>query len=282
MEHFTQNVNQNFNQFTSSQKKVANYILDHLETVAFSTLEELALKIDTSTTTVIRFTKVLGYKGYSEMQKDIQNGIKNKDTLPHRVSEIGDIPSNQLLRSVFNNEINNIQKTLAAQSEDDLDEVIKLIIDAKNVYIIGMRSSFSLAFYTASRLGQIKGHTHLVQSSGMTFPEEISGAKSGDICIVFLFPRYSKTTSTLVSSLKESGVKIILFTSLNYSILKGYGDIIIPCAVSEVTYKNSFAAPICIIDYIVAAVLQNNRDEAIQLLDKTERLLSQGYYLGLV
>lgn len=282
MDQFNQYVNQKFNELTSSQKKVAVYILDHLEAVAFSTLEELAQKIDTSTTTVIRFTKVLGYKGYSDMQKDIQNGIKNKDSLPHRVSEMGSVPSNQLLTNVFNHEIINIQKTLAAQSENDLTEAVNLITEANNVYIIGMRSSFSLAFYLASRLGQIKAHTHLVQSSGMTFPEEVTGAQKGDVAIAFLFPRYSKTTSTLISSLKDNGVKVILFTSLNYSIVKGYGDVIIPCAVSEVTYKNSLAAPICLINYLVAAVLQNNRDEALQLLEKTERLLSQGYYLGLL
>ncbi|WP_445489200.1 MurR/RpiR family transcriptional regulator [Niallia sp. 03133] len=275
-------INQKFDSFTHSQKKVASYIIDHLENVAFDTLEDLAAKIEVSTTTIIRFARTLEYKGYSEMQKDIQNTIKNKDSLPHRVTDMVNMPSDTLLKSIFENELNNINKTLSAQSEEDLRKTIDLISDANNVYVIGMRSSFSLAYYMTSRLGQIKKNIRLVQSSGMMFPEEVSGAKKGDVCIVFLFPRYSKTSSTLISWLKEKGVKIILFTSFNNAIVKGYGDIIIPCAVSDVTFKNSFSAPICLINYIVTSVLQNNYEEAMEVLGETETLLSHGYYLGLI
>ena len=69
MGDFFHKLTDNFDAFTYSQKTVANYLIDNQDNVAFDTLEDLAEKIGVSTTTVIRFSRVLGYQGYSDMQK---------------------------------------------------------------------------------------------------------------------------------------------------------------------------------------------------------------------
>ena len=76
MSDFLTNLNQHFDSFTHSQKLTSNYLTDHMTEFAFSTLESLAEKIDVSTTTIIRFSRALGYKGFSEMQRDIQAELR--------------------------------------------------------------------------------------------------------------------------------------------------------------------------------------------------------------
>ena len=281
MSGFMNKISENFDMFTHSQKAVANYLMDNLDHVAFCTLEDIAARIGVSTTTVIRFSRVLGYAGFSEMQKDIQSNIKSKVALPERLDNMMVLSDNQLLNESFANDIQNIQKTMAAQNDEDLQKVIRHISDARNVYILGMRSSFSIAHYLASRLGEIKKNVRLVQSIGMIYPEEIVGAEKGDICIAYLFPRYSKIAATIISWLKNMGVEVSLVTSLNYSAVSGYGDIILPCAISSISYKNSFAAPLCLTNYLIAALAKNNYEESRETLARTESILSQGYYLGL-
>ena len=281
MSGFMNKISENFDMFTHSQKAVANYLMDNLDHVAFCTLEDIAARIGVSTTTVIRFSRVLGYAGFSEMQKDIQSNIKSKVALPERLDNMMVLSDNQLLNESFANDIQNIKKTMAAQNDEDLQKVIRHISDARNVYILGMRSSFSIAHYLASRLGEIKKNVRLVQSIGMIYPEEIVGAEKGDICIAYLFPRYSKIAATIISWLKNMGVEVILVTSLNYSAVSGYGDIILPCAISSISYKNSFAAPLCLTNYLIAALAKNNYEESRETLARTESILSQGYYLGL-
>lgn len=68
---------------------------------AFSTLENLSEKINVSTTTIIRFSRVLGYKGFSEMQRDIQEELKQKESLPGRLADMPPISDNHLLRESF-------------------------------------------------------------------------------------------------------------------------------------------------------------------------------------
>ncbi|MDD3221269.1 MAG: MurR/RpiR family transcriptional regulator [Clostridia bacterium] len=281
MSDFLTNLSQHFDSFTHSQKRTANYLTDHMSDFAFSTLESLAEKINVSTTTIIRFARALGYKGFSEMQRDIQAELKHRESLPGRLEDMPSISDNHLLRESIENDIKNIKKTLDVQKDEDLKKAIEIISGARHIYVLGMRSSFAVAHYMASQLGEIKKHVNLIQSIGMIYPEEIVGAGEDDVCIAYLFPRYSKVAATMISWLKEHGVKIILITSLNYGAVSGYGDIMLPCAISSVSYKNSFAAPLCLTNYLIAALAKQNYDEAKEVLSRTESILSQGYYLGI-
>lgn len=274
-------ISEEFNSFTHSQKVVANYVTENTNALAFSTLDDFAMKIGVSTTTVIRFARALGYSGYSDMQKDIQNLIKDKVSLPERLNSSISLNEDQLLNDTFNNDINDITSTLAAMSKEDLHHAIEMILSANKIYLLGLRSSFSLSYYMASRLGQIRKNVHLIQSVGMGFPEEIISAQENDICIGFMFPRYSKHTANILSWLKQNGVKIILVTSQNWISVKNYGDIILPCCVNSVSFKNSFVAPMCLINYITAAVSMDDFSGSMEILKQTEQILNKGYYLGL-
>ncbi|RKL62669.1 MurR/RpiR family transcriptional regulator [Thermoanaerobacteraceae bacterium SP2] len=275
-------VSQVFDSLTQSQKTVANYVMENINTIAFNTLDDLAQKIGVSTTTIIRFARRLGYSGYSDMQQDIQRHIKGKVSLPERLSETNsNLKRDQLLIDSFQNDIANLNLTLAGLSEEDLKSTISTIIAGKTVYVLGLRGSFSLAHYMASRLGQIKEHVHLIQAVGMTYPEETVSAGAGDVCIAYMFPRYSKMVANILLWLKKRGVKIILFTSPSYSAVKSYGDIILPCSIKSISFKNSFVAPMCLSNYLVAAVAIENYSSAMDVLARTEEMLSQGYYLGL-
>lgn len=282
MEDFFNKLTIDYDSFTHSQKAIANYLIENQDNVAFDTLEDLSEKIGVSTTTVIRFSRVLGYHGYSDMQKDIQNNVRTKAALPDRFDKTNlQIPKNQLLQHSFSNDMNNIQKTLSLQKDQDLEQCIQLISQAENLFVLGMRASFSIAHYFASRVGEIKSNVHLISSTGMIYPEEINSAQEGDVCVAYIFPRYSKTATTILSWFRNCGVKIILITSQNVTSVMGYGDIILPCTISSVYYKNSYAAPLCLTNFLIAALAQAAPEEARRILERTENILSQGFFLGL-
>lgn len=279
---FGSKVNERYSEFTHSQKMVAGYLMDHPDVAAFCSLQELSERIGVSTTTVIRFARMLDYSGYSDMQKDFQNNIQNKTALPERLENSGGtIPANQLLTKSFALDIQNIQETLSAQNDQDLEAAVNLIASSNKTYIFGMRSSYAMAHYLASRIGEIKDNVRLVQSTGMIYPEEVADATKGDVCIAYLFPRYSRSAASVIAWLRKEGVKVVLITSLNYSAVESYGDIILPCAISSVTYKNSFAATLCLSNYLAAAVADSDRSRARRVLTKVESILNQGCYLGL-
>ena len=282
MSDFSNKVAERFNDFTYSQKTVANYFIDNPDKFAFSTLDDVAMKIGVSTTTIIRFARMMGYNGYSDMQKEVQKGLVTKVSLPDRlIKKSGTGTPDQLLMDTMQNDIADITTTMGKISHNDLSVSINEINNARNVYVLGMRSSFALAHYMTSRLGQLRPSVKLVQSVGMIFPEELIGCNEKDVCVAFLFPRYSKTTANLILWLRKRNVKVILFTGQNISDINNYGDIFLPCSVGGISFKNSYVAPMCLINYIAAAIAQLDHSRAVDTLKEMEDFLNKGYYLGL-
>ena len=278
---FTSKVSAAYDRLTHSQKIVANYVRENYEEIAFSTLEELSAKIGVSTTTVIRFARELGYSGFSEMQDGIKKEIQTKGSLPDRLERAAVTAGNDLLSDAFSTDIKNIQETLAGLRSGDLSRAIELISGAKSIYVLGMRSSFSLAHYMVSRLGEIKRNVHFIQTTGLVYPEEIVNADEGDVCIAYVFPRYSKIGINIIAWMRSHGVKVVLFTSSNDLPVRSYGDVCFNCATRSVSCKNSLTAPMCLTNYLVAELALKNYDEAHEVLSRTEEILSTGFYLGI-
>ena len=282
MSDFFDNVRKLYGGLTNTQKQVADFMLEHPDVIAFKRLEELSMMIGASTTSVIRFARSIGYKGYADMQQDIQQSIVGKASLPDRlIDAVKSTKQDQLLIDSFKRDIDNIASTLHLLSENDLAKAVSSIIAAQNIYVLGTRGNFSVAHYLGYRLSQIKRGVHLVSGLSMDYPEEIASIRRGDVCIAFLTPRYSRMTANLVAWMKKRGVMIILFTKEGSSEINLYGDIILPCRTDGISYKSSLIALFAVCNYILAAVVPQNHDESMEVLAQTEELLGQGFFLGL-
>ena len=280
---FYSKVNEKYNDMTHAQKTVANYVGEHPDDIAFCTLETLAAKINVSTTTVIRFARAMGYSGFSDMQDEVKREMQTKSTLPERLDDLISSRGGEdlTLQSCFATDMDNLNQTLSGLDPQELRKAVDMISGANRIYILGMRSSFSLAHYLISRLGEIKRNVSFVQSTGMIYPEEVVSAGEGDVCIAYVFPRYSKTALNILAWMRSYGVKVILFTSMNDLPIRSYGDLCFNCAINSTSCKNSLTAPMCLTNYLVAELANQNYDEAHEVLSRTEELLSTGFYLGI-
>lgn len=283
MNEFINKINNCNTNLTKSQKIVSQFYVSNLDSAAFYNLEEAAAKAGVSTTTIIRFARSLGYNGFSEMQRAIQHTLINKVRLPERLTslEANLKAENSLLSRSMEIDLENITKTFAGINPDTLDLVCDKIISAETVYILGLRSSFALSHYLTSRLAQIRPRVRMIEASGMLFPEDFGGCSEKDLCVAFLFPRFTKTTSNLLLWIRKNHVPVVLFTSTHYESLSNYGDIFVPCYIKSASFKNSFVAPISLINFISAEVATKNSSCAEDTMKKTEEFLNMGYYLGL-
>lgn len=273
-----------YTKLTQTEKKVANYITENSNAIAFESLDNLALKIGVSTTSVIRLAKAMGYSGYADMRQSIQEGLndRSQNSMTRRLSKSDRVSdTGKLLVEYLNKNVDIIRNTFEGQNIADLKEAIINIREAKNVYIIGLSDSFALAYNMSIRLGQIRKSVHLMQAVGAMFPMELQEAGPGDVCIAFWLPRYYKVTANILTMMRKNGVKIILFTSQNTAPVEKYGDIILPCDISVVSIKDSIIGPMCLSNYIVDAVALSDYDKSMEVLSKTEDILSLGYYLGI-
>lgn len=282
MREFQQKIQNAYDHLTNTQHTIADFFLEHLDTLPFKRLEELADQIGVSTTSIIRFARSIGYQGYGDMQQDLQQSILGKVSLPERLkSSVQVEKEDHLLLQTFQADVDNIQETLSVLSEAVLAEAVSAIVHARSVYIIGTRGNFSVAHYLGYRLGQIKPGVHLVDGVSLAYPEQVIGIQQEDVCIAFLTPRYSRMTANLVSWIKRKSVKVILFAKAGNSEIHPYGDIILPCQTTGVSYKSSLTALFCVCNYLLAAVAMQDHDHAMESLSDIEELLGQGFFLGI-
>src|SRR5690242_1038577 len=140
-----------FDDFSRSQKDVAQYIVDHLDEAAFQTAEELARRANTSSSTVVRFSQALGFEGFPELQAAAREEYRRV----HGKSEGGSGGPSAPLFSLDQNEFEtaltadhlNVEETARKVSRSEVEALIEAIVSAEKVLVAGTDQMAFFASY---------------------------------------------------------------------------------------------------------------------------------------
>ena len=139
-----------FDEFSRSQKDVAQYIVDHLDEVAFQTAEELARRANTSSSTVVRFSQALGFEGYPELQASAREEYRRRHAQPAPAGGEA-TPLFSLDQSPFETALAadhvNVEETARKASRSDVDGAIKMVVGAEKILIVGTDQMAFFASY---------------------------------------------------------------------------------------------------------------------------------------
>ena len=136
----------NMSTFSKGQKLIAGFILESYDKAAFMTASRLGKTVNVSESTVVRFAAELGYDGYPAMQKALQEMIRSKLTSIQRIEVSNDRIGNQdILSMVMQSDMDKIHMTLEETNREDFDRAVSAIVDARHIYILGVRSAAALA-----------------------------------------------------------------------------------------------------------------------------------------
>lgn len=262
------------NDLTKAQLQVSEYIQDNLVEASFQTLDQIAASIGTSTTTVMRFAFSLGFTGYSELQKELQNYIRSKLTPESRLAKNLETANDaSLIVKCAEKLINNINNTQTMLSEETLKESIRLIKKAKTVYLLGARTSFTISYFLYQSLIQQLDNCELLSPVGQDI-DRILNITADDLMIVVSLPRYAKSTIEIVKAIRNlRNPSIITITDGFAAPLVPYSDIILPCEYDSLSYHNSMAAPLYIADLLVTELAQTTKSKTTKRLADTEELM---------
>ena len=104
----------------------------------------------------MRFAADLGYRGYPGMKKALQEIVRNRLTSVERIEAAeSTMDGHDVLKAVLRADINNLQATLDEIDQDYFNQAVDMILSAKHIYIIGMRTSTTLADFLAIYLKAI-------------------------------------------------------------------------------------------------------------------------------
>lgn len=268
------NIKEGMPSFSKGQKLIATYILEHYDKAAYYTASKLGAIVGVSESTVVRFANELGYEGYPELQRALKKLIRSRLTSFQRMEITNSlIGEHDVLEKVLASDIDKIRQTAAEIDNESFSAAVQNIVEAKNIYIMGVRSSSTLAGFLNYSLRMIFDNVRLVQTtSGSEMFEQIMQIGEGDVMIAISFPRYSSRIIKAVEYAKGKGADVIALTDSKFSPIAAEADQLLIAYSDMASFMDSLVAPLSIINALVVAVARKREAEVSERLRILEEI----------
>lgn len=267
-------IQENAPTFSKGQRKIANFILESYDKAAFMTASRLGKKVGVSESTVVRFASELGYDGYPDMQRSLQKMIRNRLTTVQRIEVTNDRLGDQdLLSMVLQSDIEKIRQTLEELDRNSFYNAVEAIVSARKIYIIGVRSSASIASFLHFYFNLIFDNVVLVSANtaSETF-ESLLRVGEGDAVIGISFPRYSSRTVQAISFARDRGATTIAITDSETSPLAPISRYSLMARSDMASFVDSLVAPLSLVNALLVAVSQRKNEDLSNTFHTLEKI----------
>ena len=273
-------IQNNFNKLSKGQKLIAEYIMNDYDKAAFMTAATLGETVGVSESTVVRFANTLGFDGYKELQKELQELIKNKLTTVQRISLSSDFTDYEnALKQVVKKDMDNMEKTFNEMDYRAVERAVEMTLEANKVYVLGLRSSSFLAGYLGFYLSFLLDDVKVISSGPNDVFEQLLKATKKDVIIGISYPRYSKRTLEALDYGKGKGCKIIGITDSLISPAAQYADATLIASSNMLSFVDSLVAPMSLINgFIVAIGMEKKEDITTYFEDLEDIWKKHGVY----
>ena len=267
-------IEENMDGFSKGQRQIARFLLAHYDKAAYMTAAKLGAEVSVSESTVVRFVMELGYAGYPEFQKALQELIRTKLTSFQRMEVTNHlIGDGDVLEKVLSTNVDNIRHTLDGISRAAFHDAVDALVKAKNIYIIGVRSSAMLASFLAYSLQMIFDNVRLVDTTvGSELFQQMMAIGEGDVLFAISFPRYSKRVIKAVEFARRAGADVVALTDSPESPIAPSAQQVLIAQSDMASYVDSLVAPLSLLNAIIVAVSRTNEDAVRERLQKLEHI----------
>ena len=143
-------LNQNYGKLSKGQKRLADFITAHYDQAVSMTAARLGQQVGVSESTTVRFAMQLGYAGYPEFQRALEEMVMNRLNSVQRMQfTYGRVPQGEILETVLQSDIEKIKMTLEEVDRSAFERAADTILSARTIYIVGIRSCAPLASFLA-------------------------------------------------------------------------------------------------------------------------------------
>ena len=259
---------------SKSHKLIAGYIMKSGEIAAYLTATKLGAAIGVSESTVVRFALELGFSGYPEFQNMLRQSLRSKLTAVQRIDVSDNMLSDSNVASgILTADMNNIKESLANLDVISFNQAVDKVCNAKNIFIIGIRSSSMLADFLNHYLSYMFGNVKLLFSNTTSeLFEQIFRISKDDVLIAISFPRYSSRTKLAAEFAKKMGAGVIAITDSDSSPIAPLADAKLYAKSDMASFVDSLVAPLSIINALIAAIGRKKKDTIKETFDDLEKI----------
>ena len=267
-------IDKNYEQMSKGQKLLADYILKNYDKAVFLTAAKLGKVVGVSESTVVRFATQLGYQGYPGFQKALEELVRNKlNSIQRMEVTYGRISQSEILASVLQSDIEKIKLTLANMDQNAFELAVETIMNAKRIYVVGIRSCAPLANFLSFYLNLIFDNvTSVHTNSSSEIFEQLIRIGAEDVIIGISFPRYSMRTLKALEFASNRKAKVITLTDSVHSPMTLYSSCNLIARSDMASIVDSLVAPLSVVNALVVALCMKKQKDVIATLETLEQI----------
>ncbi|MEY8334318.1 MurR/RpiR family transcriptional regulator [Lachnospiraceae bacterium 47-T17] len=270
----TGRINQAYGSMSKGQKLLATYITDNYDKAVFLTAAKLGEVVGVSESTVVRFASHLGYKGYPEFQKALEEMVRNKlNSIQRMEVTYGRITQSQILETVLQADMEKIKHTLEHIDQNAFEMALETILNARTIYIVGIRSCAPLASFLAFYLNlMFERVVQLNTNNSSELFEQMVRIDNEDVIIGISFPRYSMRTLKAMEFANNRNAKVITLTDSIHSPMNLYSSCNLIASSDMASIVDSLVAPLSVINALIVALCMKKQNEVVKTLEELENI----------
>ena len=265
-------INKHYSKMSKGQKLLATYITDNYDKAVFLTAAKMGDVVGVSESTVVRFAMSLGYKGYPEFQKALEELVRNKLNSVQRMEvTYGRISQSEILQTVLRSDADKLQTTLEKIDHSAFELAVDTILSARNIYIVGIRSCAPLASFLSFYLNLMFDNVRLLHTnSSSEIFEQMVRINEDDVIIGISFPRYSMRTLKALEFANNRNAKVITITDSIHSPMNLYSSCNLIADSDMASIVDSLVAPLSVINALIVALCMKKQKEVAKTLTTLE------------
>lgn len=273
----TSRINECYGSLSKGQKILATYITDNYDKAVFLTAAKMGQVVGVSESTVVRFATHLGYKGYPEFQKALEEMVRNKlNSIQRMEVTYGRISQSHILETVLQSDQEKIKDTLEHIDEHAFELAVDTIIKAKHIYIVGIRSCAPLAAFMAFYFNLMFENVTLLQTNNSSeLFEQMVRISKDDVIIGISFPRYSMRTLKAMEFANNRNAKVITLTDSVHSPMNLYSSCNLIARSDMASIVDSLVAPLSVINALIVALCMKKQGEVAKTLETLEDIWNE-------
>ena len=267
-----------YDQLTQSQKRIAEYIVEHSQAVAFSTVDQMAAQLGVNPSTIVRFTYRLGLDGFPDLQERMRELVRGQLSRTGDPINEGNVASHlegTSFGASLSHDWQNLHRTIADVDAGGFGRAGNVLARARRVYVVAGFSTFPVAHYFALILDRLRSDISLLASNDAFATPRLVEMKSEDCVVAFTFPRYASATHRIALWAKENKAKVVAVTESPISAVGQIADVVLLAASSGTGMQNSMVAPMAVANALLNAVAASRGTSALERYDRHDHLMKR-------
>ena len=263
-------LNSRFDQLSRQQRKIASYLLDHLDEVAFLSVPELAERSGVSEATVVRLCQAIGYSGFITLKRALVDALRDEGGTARESRAPGPRDALGLVAEV---DRHNIRQTVERVDRQTLSTVSTALFRADHIYTYGLGVSSFLADFAAYQFTEHGLRSNALGTHFSSPREPLVTARPGDLLLVFSFPPYSGATLDLLDAARDRGLETVAITDRLSAPAARRADHALEAASDGALLNNSSTATILVLNALLVDIADRHRGETVEALSRISDIL---------